>query len=232
MISYAKAYHLATLISTNVTLLDKNKAAGLIGAGLDIIIFAVDGSTRGTYEKIRAGAQYEKVIDNIHGFLEKKTELKKRNPFVVLQLIEMEENRHEIAQFKQYWADYPVRVFIKPSTDYRRKVTVPKNQSCDRLWYQSLILSDGSVVPCCMDINGEYSLGSIRDRRFFDMWNGNTMKEIRKKESQRRFELCRKCNYVTPRKHNLVTSFGLLSFNMGIIARMLYIMGYAKQRQL
>ena len=114
MIKYAKQHNIKTMISTNVTLLNQDLAADLIEAGLDIIIFAIDGSKKETYEKIRKGAQYEKVINNVLGVINKKKELKRKNPFIIVQLIEMEQNMHEIQQFKKYWSNYPVKVFVKP----------------------------------------------------------------------------------------------------------------------
>ena len=232
MISYAKQHHLTTVISTNVTLLNNERATSLIEAGLDIIILAVDGSTSETYEKIRIGANYKSILRNIKNLLEKKKELERKNPFVVLQLIEMEQNRHEIPKFKQYWSGYPVTVFIKPSTDFGGKVNVSRNCPCDRLWHQSVVLSDGRLVPCCMDMNGDYSLGSVKDNMFFDIWNGSQMRSIRKKENQNKFELCKTCNYISPRRHNSLTDLALLTFNMGFLARVLYSVGYTRKSQL
>lgn len=232
MVNYAKQYHLKTLISTNVTLLNEDRATALIEAGLDIIIFAVDGSTKETYEKIRVGAKYEKVINNIHTFIEMKKKLRRRNPFIILQFIEMKQNRDEIFQFRQYWYNYPVKVFIKPSTEFGKKINVAKDLRCDRLWYQSVIFSDGNVVPCCMDINGDYSLGNIKDDSFFNIWNGDKMKDIREKNIWNRFELCENCNYLPPRKHTLLTNLALGTFNMGTLAKLLYTIGYDKKSQL
>lgn len=232
MVAYGRQHHLKTMVSTNATLLDKDLSSALIEAGLDIMIFAVDGATKETYERIRAGAGYERVTGNIHGFIEKKKKLQKKNPFVVLQFIEMEQNRHEIPEFRQYWSGYPVRVFIKPSTEYQRKTNASKDFHCDRLWYQSVIWNDGNVVPCCMDINGDYSLGNIKDDSFFNIWNGEQMKDIREKDSHNKFELCKNCNYVLPRKHSVLTDLGLSVFHLGTLAKVLYEIGYAKKSQL
>jgi radical SAM protein with 4Fe4S-binding SPASM domain len=51
-------------------LLDRERAIELCEAGLDFIYFSVDGADKETYEKIRVGANFEQVIENISGMLE------------------------------------------------------------------------------------------------------------------------------------------------------------------
>ncbi len=65
MVEYAKSGGMNTMFSTNATLLTSETAIGLIKAGLSIMIIAIDGATKKTYEDIRRGANFEKTLEGI-----------------------------------------------------------------------------------------------------------------------------------------------------------------------
>ena len=59
------------------------------------------------------------------------------------------------------------------------------------------ILSDGTVVPCCLDHNGDIALGNIFTQPLDEILNGSSAKAMRDGFSCRKAseELCRKCGY-------------------------------------
>lgn len=59
------------------------------------------------------------------------------------------------------------------------------------------ILSDGTVVPCCLDHNGDIPLGNIFEQSIEDILNAPRARAIRDGFSRRKAaeELCRKCGY-------------------------------------
>ena len=59
------------------------------------------------------------------------------------------------------------------------------------------ILSNGTVVPCCLDHNGDIPLGNIFEQPIGEILNGPRAKAIREGFSRRKAaeELCRKCGY-------------------------------------
>ena len=59
------------------------------------------------------------------------------------------------------------------------------------------ILSDGTVVPCCLDHNGDIRLGSIFEQPIEEILNAPRATAIRDGFSRRKAteELCRKCGY-------------------------------------
>src|SRR3989304_2259966 len=88
MIRYAKENGISTRLSTNATVLTKDKAKAILDAGLDFIIFSFDGYEKEVYEEIRVNANFEKTLGNIKGFLEEKKRRGSRKPYVVFQMIE------------------------------------------------------------------------------------------------------------------------------------------------
>lgn len=59
------------------------------------------------------------------------------------------------------------------------------------------ILSNGTVVPCCLDHNGDIPLGNIFEQPIGEILNGTRAEAIREGFSRRKAaeELCRRCGY-------------------------------------
>lgn len=59
------------------------------------------------------------------------------------------------------------------------------------------ILSDGTVVPCCLDSEGIINLGNIFNEELDDILNSNLFKSINNgfRNSKVICDLCKKCNY-------------------------------------
>lgn len=72
MIKEARKRKIRIGFFTNGTLLNKENASKIIESGLDWIYVSLDTTDKKTYEKIRKGASYEKVIENVKEFLNMK----------------------------------------------------------------------------------------------------------------------------------------------------------------
>ena len=92
MIRYASKNGVISKLHTNATLLTEKKATNIIESGLDLISFSFDGFDQQTYERYRVGANFEKTINNILRFLKIKSNLKKKKPFTVLEVIDFSKN--------------------------------------------------------------------------------------------------------------------------------------------
>jgi radical SAM protein with 4Fe4S-binding SPASM domain len=68
---------------------------------------------------------------------------------------------------------------------------------CLGLRDQCAILSDGTVVPCCLDRNGTIALGNVRERPVTEILAGDRACAIREGFARGEVveELCRKCSY-------------------------------------
>lgn len=59
------------------------------------------------------------------------------------------------------------------------------------------ILSDGTVVPCCLDSRGDVALGNVFEESFADILHGETATRIREGFAQHKVTetLCKHCSY-------------------------------------
>lgn len=74
---------------------------------------------------------------------------------------------------------------------------------CHGMLHQIGILSDGTVVPCCLDRNGSIALGNIFESSLSEVLDSPRAKRMRDAMAQRRAvePLCRTCNFFRARKN-------------------------------
>ncbi|MDO4536053.1 MAG: radical SAM/SPASM domain-containing protein [Clostridium perfringens] len=86
--------------------------------------------------------------------------------------------------------------FQWPDTD---RVTLGEEVFCYGLRNQIGILVDGTVVPCCLDSEGNINLGNIFEEPFKDILECERAKNIFEGFSSRKAveDLCKKCGYAT-----------------------------------
>jgi MoaA/NifB/PqqE/SkfB family radical SAM enzyme len=202
MIYYAKSKGLKKLLlNTNGTLLNAEISKGLIESGLDEIIIGVDAFTPENYKKIRVGGDYEKVLQNINQLLNLKKTMHKNSPIVKIQIIAMDENKHEMKAFIKYWTEQGTIVKVRPKISWIGAVKVKKSDTVQRYpcyWGMEImpILCDGSVVLCGADYNGNFIAGNVNTESIRSIWMG-TLKKIRDAHKEGRFdrlpEFCQKC---------------------------------------
>ncbi len=97
MIRYAYSKGIKTAFFTNAALLTPEKAEELLKAdGLININVSIDGGKPETYERIRVGAKFSDLCDNIRSFIEIRDEMGKKSPGLSVFMVAMHENVHEI----------------------------------------------------------------------------------------------------------------------------------------
>jgi len=84
---------------TNTMMLNEEIMKNLIISGLDLIRFSFDGATPETFESIRIGAKFDKVVDNIMKFGRLKKELNRNNPTFTALFVAMKKNINELPDF-------------------------------------------------------------------------------------------------------------------------------------
>ncbi|MEI8349043.1 MAG: radical SAM protein [Candidatus Omnitrophota bacterium] len=88
-----------TKISTNGLLLTEGMSLAIIEANITQVGVSIDGATKETYEKVRKGSNFEKVIENIVLLQSLKRKLKKNKPLLTFSFTLMRSNIHELLQF-------------------------------------------------------------------------------------------------------------------------------------
>jgi MoaA/NifB/PqqE/SkfB family radical SAM enzyme len=177
--------------------------------------FSVDGATKETYERIRRGGSFEKLIES----LDLIKDYNRKSPEKIsinLQACISKENFKEIPLFFRTFGKYfrPDEIFFIFVTDlsamhadsayYRTNMPIDikfyrRNWPCRLLWGQTHILSDGRVSACCRDYNGELIVGEANKSSLSDIWHSEEYEILRRRHIAGDIEdipLCRDCHTV------------------------------------
>ncbi|MBU4501895.1 MAG: radical SAM protein [Nanoarchaeota archaeon] len=106
MIDYASSKKIIVRTNSNGTLIDESMARRIINSKLTAISISLDGATKETYDKIRRGAKFEKVIGNIKTLI--KLRGTSRLPRINVWMVATTENYSEIPEMIELCADLGV----------------------------------------------------------------------------------------------------------------------------
>lgn len=199
-LGYARAKEVPIFLNTNAVMLDKRMIHGIIEAGVRQVIVGLDANTDYTYQKIRRGGNFAKVVRNVQNLI--KAALGSGLE-VVIQYIEMKENAHEVEDFKKFWLNERAVVKIRLKQGWGDLVgsEMLKNKQdarktpCPWLLRNLEILWNGDVCQCDGDMDGRYICGNINDNSIKEIWQGE-MKRRRERQynGDFDFEPCSKCS--------------------------------------
>lgn len=96
MVSLAKGLGAQTEIITNGLLLDAAKAEALVEAGLDSIVFSIDGTSAEAYAAVRAGGDFDLVRENVSALRQARAESARHNPEIGIEFVVTKSNVHEL----------------------------------------------------------------------------------------------------------------------------------------
>jgi radical SAM protein with 4Fe4S-binding SPASM domain len=174
--------------------------AQILDSKLDEIQISLDALTQRTFERLRVGARYDQVMNNVHALLREKEE-STVDLRVVLRFTVLAENECELDDFIDYWKgrvnDIIVAEDTRPGMPSRRLRSdrVP-NRICHDLSYELFVSWDGRVFPCFVSYNGELLLGDLKKESLKQIWNCEKLAHLRRlHESGKRgqISLCSTC---------------------------------------
>jgi MoaA/NifB/PqqE/SkfB family radical SAM enzyme len=192
-------------ISTNASMLTKEKSDALLSSGLSQIIFSLDGATKEHYERIRLGLNYDVTLNNILYFMKKREETGAKVS-VVMQMIsdDSEADRKEASLFIKQWQDYRCKIYIKRMHSYldgnhsslTKTISSEQKRVCQDPFNIIVISCDGSAVLCCWDYNDEYSIGNAKTSSVVELFNNSKACAMREKQTAMKcpeIKPCQRC---------------------------------------
>ncbi len=206
-IKYLHTYGVRSFLTTNATLLDKNKSKMLLKSNLDRIMFSFDSLKKNVYEDIRVGANFEKTLDNIIRFLELKSKMNK-STHVCIRTISMDSTKNDIQEYISYfeklqgvdeiemneintWAGRINRGnFI-----HNQLVGVRNIAYCLQPWTTAIINSEGGIFVC--NNHEDEDFGNLKEHTLKEIWNNEQYRNLRKKilQSTLKGAICENCDY-------------------------------------
>lgn len=221
MIRVAKRKKIVTITSTNGHFLTKSKCIDVVESGLDRLIVSVDGSTQDTYEQYRKEGSLEKVLKGLETLIAVKKEMKSSHPYIILQMLVVAPNEHQIDQVhkigKQIGVDEVVcktaqiydfkhgNVLIPSIDKYSRykknklgtwEIKNKLENQCWKMWHSAVSTWDGKIIPCCFDKDATFEMGNAFTTPFKDIWMHPKYIKFRNSilSSRKNIEMCKNCS--------------------------------------
>ena len=211
MVDYLKMKTQAVIqLATNGVLMTPETGKYLLEAGMDFISFSVDAFKKETYERIRKGGDFEKVLGHIHGFLKMKHSGNHTKTQVQVSATQTDYNEAELFDFTRYWAQYADRVRIYPRHSENGKFgKISKNNDssaltqrapCRKLFNDMVVYYTGDVAICNHDWNRGRKgfIGNLNTKGIKEIWNGEAYTKIREKHNTRNWgqePVCSLCDH-------------------------------------
>lgn len=206
---------LITFFATNGTLFSNDKISELEHSGLDELVVSLDASREETYNKIRQGLDYKKVLNNIQRITKSKF-----NGNFYVGFVKQSGNLQEFDEFKKMCKKMKVKTKIsricnrtgdlnnfklyninKKEMSYFERIEMYLIQKVIKVcpftinWIN--ILYNGDVIVCCNDYNKKIVIGNLNHSTIKEIWNNKQFETIRRLQVEKRYKeitTCKMCS--------------------------------------
>jgi hypothetical protein len=188
MVRLAADSGLWVMMNTNATLLSPDLAEELLLAGLSDIFFSFDSPYPEDYERIRAGASYDKVLANIRNLMRLKKRLGLKHVQSRASMVLPEDGDPDLtgkakSDYIKLFRDLEVAEigFGLPTVMGRDYGSLPAPESfvCPDLFRRMFVFNDGIVGPCCGDWERRLVMGDASMASLKDIWQGEEYQKLR-----------------------------------------------------
>jgi hypothetical protein len=194
-IAYAKQKGVRRVrIFCNGSLLTISRAKGLIEAGLDDLKISFDGATREEFERIRTPLKFDVVVQNIVEMVKMRNAAgsKMRIRVACCSTTDKESTMQSLEKVVDAFSFGKLH-----NWGGQTEIVGRHRKPCSRLWRTFTVLANGEVSLCCLDYDGQQTLGRVGNGTTIrEVWNGPVYREIRAAHRQARqsqIPLCANC---------------------------------------
>ena len=180
-IDFAGAAGCANLVlNSNASLLRRqNHIDRILRSPLKRFILSLDGYSKETYEKIRYLGKWEESYGGTEDLLRERDRRGQKYPIIICQFSLMEENEHEVDDYRRYWQERGAEVKVRPKLEW----TASGSIRSDRIDHETefriacpwgnntmAIHQDGAVVACAVDYEGRFKAGNANFMSIRELW--------------------------------------------------------------
>lgn len=189
MVRLARKRNIHVCMFTNATLLDEEKRASLVAAGLSELIVSMEAVGLG-YTQIR-GHDYNQVAENLEAFLKLRMDVGSsvRVRLNVTRVAGFEDAALEV---EKVWGERVDFINFEPHMAVTRQV---RRSACKTLFRSATIGWDGTVSPCCVDMDQSLRFGRFETgQSLLEIVNGAAAQSVRERHINGDYpEICAHC---------------------------------------
>jgi len=163
---------------------------------IDILKLSVYGMTKEVYEKSHGGIKFEKSFANIFSLLNRKDK-----PHIIGLMVLNDINEHQMREWIAFWEPLCDEVMVWTPHNWAglrnyREVDHTAQRSCGRPFNGPLYIHvDGTVSPCCWDINRKIKIGDMNTDTIYNVLHSDAFQKLQKAHANNNFKdyLCFNC---------------------------------------
>ncbi len=164
---------------------------------------SLDAYTKQTYEKIRIGGDFDRVVGNLERLIELRNELGSPTR-IMTSIIKQSRALGEVEAFKSFWGRYADEVLVRGLNTDLGIVNVTETYfrddierwPCPQFWKRVTINERGDIRFCVEDWRNHGVVGNIRDHSIQEVWQSSIYDRLRDLHSTGRWcevSMCDKC---------------------------------------
>lgn len=210
LLEYARKAGAKVWLNTNGSKMPKDKCDRLLAANVDQVEFSVDAADPATYAIVRAGLDWDKLLETVQYMVKRRNETHSRTNIVV-SVIQQEIVKDKLKEIEQFWLGVGVDEVIKRkfltwgtntaldaarSADPSFYLDKSKGEPCPFPFHRLNIDTRGKIEVCGYDITGRTNFGCVKDKTIQEIWQGPEFTWWRQMHAERRggeIPLCREC---------------------------------------
>ena len=188
-LDYMRDEEVRVHIYTNAEYMDVDRL--LEYKNVSCICCGVNAATKATYDKVVRGPKFDRVIENVQELTRRK------HSGVFVSMVVVDENKHEMEQFKKTWGRQTIFGEFKNWAGARHDPIERTGEKvpCWALLNTMSVLWDGRVVSCCLDYDGQMVLGDVNKQTLTEIWHQSRWLRQRHRALDFDTDLCRQCNH-------------------------------------
>nr|WP_296440536.1 SPASM domain-containing protein [uncultured Acetatifactor sp.] len=182
---------------TNLSKFTKEFFIEVAEAGADWITISIDGVGL-QYDDIRKPLKFEDTLQRIKDIYEIKEANGWKKPVIKVQGI-WPAIRKNPSEYYNCFVPYVDLVAFNPLIDYLDQdedIVYEDEFVCPQPYQRLVIGSDGRVLLCSNDEEGNYVLGDANKQSVYEIWHGELLDTVRRLHREGRFKefaVCKKC---------------------------------------
>ncbi len=135
MLRYLKSKSVFVAMVDSFDRIDEKEMKELIEIGVDKISLSIDGATKESYEEIRIGGNFDRVVENVRRFIRMKEEMDSPVPELCFRMVFTKTNYHEMIQFIDLVHSFGEKKYIGEGT-YAEFVSLLEFEQTEDLIYE------------------------------------------------------------------------------------------------
>lgn len=199
---------LVRLLTNGMLLTEKVSRQLLRSCVLDRLRVSIDGGGPRRYETVRKGASWDRLVENVVGFMRLNKQDRRPVKTEAICLLDRAEKSAPHPQFQELLALFDAVSLRHPhnwdgsadlgvdDSDYRATAGQCRGRVCWLLERGIVVLPGGEVTVCCNDLNARGVIGNVLETDLGELAAGPArqgMKRLMAEGRMRDIQLCRDC---------------------------------------